>query len=120
MLSYPDSIFVLDLDKANESVLDFFSTNSNEKRHNDVIRQFAFDTSLLDEDVEELIEDDVNTDCVFAYVYLCDGSDEPIHNEDKFEDRNHCFIFNGLFEDEDYDHEEFGSKAINVSEYELI
>lgn len=120
ILSYPEIIFVLDLDKAEDSVLEFFSTTSNEKRHNDIIKQFAEDTSLLEHDIEEFIEDDLNTNCVFAYIYPDDGTDESIYNDDKFEDRNHCFIFNGLLEDEDYDHEEFGAKAINVSGYEII
>lgn len=116
VLSYPEIIFVLDLDKAEDSILEFFSTTSNKKRHNEVIKQFAEDSSLLDHD----IEDDLNINCVFAYIYPDDGTEESIYNDDKFEDRNHCFIFNGLLEDEDYDPEEFGAKAINVSGYELI
>lgn len=75
---------------------------------------------MLNDDIEEFIEDDLNTNCVFAYIYPDDCSDESIYNEDKFEERNHCFIFNGLFEDEDYDLKSLEQKRSTYQDMSLF
>lgn len=119
ILSYPEHIFVLNLDNAVGDVAAFFDQFPNEKLHQTIIEESALDENLLNHDLDEFTEDDLNINCVFAYVYPYYEEDDII-NEDKFEDHNHVFIYNGLMEDEDYEPEEFAEKALNVSDFELF
>lgn len=119
LLSYPDQIFVLNLDNAKEDVHNFFEQYPNEKLHKKLIENFALDEDLLLEDLDEIIEEDLNTNCVFAYVYP-DTGEEDIVNGDLFPDGNHVYIYNGLDENEDYEQEDFAEKTLNVFNIELF
>lgn len=119
LLSYPDHIFILNLDKASDDVEDFFNQFPNTKRHNDIIKEAALDPNLLDNESETFLEDDLNTNCVFAYIYP-DSGESDIFNKNKFEDGNHVFIYNGLSEPEDYEQDDFSKKALNITDFELF
>ncbi len=74
---------------------------------------------MLLEDLDEIIEEDLNTNCVFAYVYS-DTEEEDVVNGDLFPDGNHVYIYNGLDENEDYEQEDFAEKTLNVFNIELF
>lgn len=119
LLSYPEQIFILNLDNAKDEVNDFFAQFPNEKLHKKIIENCALDEDLLLDDLDEMIEEDLNTNCIFAYIYS-DTEEEDIVNGDLFPDGNHVYIYNGLDESEDYEPDVFAEKTLNVSNIELF
>lgn len=119
LISYPEQIAVLNLSNADEDVKAFFDKFPNPQLHKMIIEDAAMDEDLLDHDSDSFIEDDVNINCVFAYFYA-DTGEEDTFNNDKFEDDNQVYIYNGLSEDENYVPDEFAHRSLNVSDITLF
>lgn len=123
LLSYPEYIYILNLDNANYAVSEFFHQFRNKPASIKAIKQFTDSNEKLDKfqeiEIKRVNEDNPNCYYVFAYIYL-DDKEENIVNKECFDDDNHVFIFNGLAEKIDYHYDDFAKNALNVSNYETF